>query len=122
MEITLVDPQKEAPALQSKSLLVIAVVSFRRSCKFQTIFLTGTLTDITNSYKNTDAPRYFTGHGVCLGFLSMSFILIAFQWFILGQINKRRDEEHPHPNDYTTEMKRAEMDSGDQASFFRYTR
>lgn len=55
-------------------------------------------------------------------FLCMSFMLIVFQWFILGQINKRRDEEHPHPNDYTTEMKRAEMDSGDQASFFRYTR
>ncbi|KAL5318051.1 hypothetical protein ACEPPN_015155 [Leptodophora sp. 'Broadleaf-Isolate-01'] len=49
-------------------------------------------------YKNTDAPRYFTGHGVCLGFLSMSFILIAFQWFILGRINMSRDAEHPHPS------------------------
>ncbi|CZT05389.1 related to allantoate permease [Rhynchosporium agropyri] len=73
-------------------------------------------------YRNGDRPRYFLGHGVCLGFLCMSFVLIVFQWFALGRINKRRDEEHPHPNDYSTEMKRLEMDSGDEASFFRYTR
>lgn len=51
----------------------------------------------------------------------MSSIIIVAQMFVLQQINKRRDEQHPPPSEYTTEMKVAEKDSGDQASFFRYT-
>ncbi|KAJ5038641.1 uncharacterized protein L3040_006322 [Drepanopeziza brunnea f. sp. 'multigermtubi'] len=72
-------------------------------------------------YRNQDAPRYYLGHGTCLGFLGMSFILILAQMAILKFINKRRDKDHPHPSTYTTEMKVAERDNGDQASFFRYT-
>jgi hypothetical protein len=40
---------------------------------------------------------------------------------LLSAINKKRDQEFGSPEAYTTEMKRAEMDKGDGASFFRYT-
>lgn len=50
----------------------------------------------------------------------MSFILVALQMLILSRINKKRTEEHGDPALYTQDMRRAEMDKGDQASFFRY--
>jgi len=51
----------------------------------------------------------------------MSLVLIIFQIFILKRINKSRDDNNPRPEDYTSEQKKAEMDLGDRASFFRYT-
>lgn len=50
----------------------------------------------------------------------MSVILIIFQFFHLGAINRRRDRENPKPEDYTPEMKALEVDKGDRATFFRY--
>jgi sugar phosphate permease len=72
-------------------------------------------------YRNQDKPRYLIGHGVNMAFMGMSLILIVLQMFILSSINKKRDREHGRPEDYSVEAKRAEMDLGDQASFFRYT-
>lgn len=71
-------------------------------------------------YRNVDRPRYFIGHGVILAFLVMSFTLVVFQMFLLSYINKKRTEQHGDPALYTQDMRRTEMDKGDQATFFRY--
>ncbi|KAK2624059.1 hypothetical protein QTJ16_006693 [Diplocarpon rosae] len=92
---------------------------------FETRFMIDALTDwkiwMQSVYRNQDKPRYSLGHGICLGFLGISLAIVALQMFILTYINKLRDGEHPSPREYTSEMKKAEMDKGDRASFFRYT-
>jgi hypothetical protein len=50
----------------------------------------------------------------------MALILIIAQMFILSAINRKRDQDYGDPEDYTSAMKREEMDLGDEASFFRY--
>jgi MFS family permease len=72
-------------------------------------------------YRNQDKPRYFVGHGTILAFLGLALIFIVLQMFILNTINKKRDEQYGAPENYTSDMRRAEMDRGDQASFFRYS-
>jgi MFS family permease len=72
-------------------------------------------------YRNVDAPRYFLGHGTILGFLILSLIFIILQMIILTRINKKRDEKYGPPENYTADLRRAEMDEGDKASFFRYS-
>jgi hypothetical protein len=54
-------------------------------------------------------------------FLGLALIFIVIQMFILKAINKKRDEQYGPPDAYTSDMRRAEMDRGDQASFFRYS-
>ncbi|KAK5046504.1 hypothetical protein LTR84_008307 [Exophiala bonariae] len=72
-------------------------------------------------YRNQDKPRYLVGHGVIIGFISMTLILTVFQYFVLSAINRRRDRDNPKPEEYTQEMKDQERDLGDDASFFRFT-
>ncbi|KEF63294.1 uncharacterized protein A1O9_01271 [Exophiala aquamarina CBS 119918] len=72
-------------------------------------------------YRNQDKPRYLVGHGVLIGFISMTVSLTIIQYIVLGAINRRRDRDHPKPEAYTQEMKAAERDLGDNASFFRFT-
>lgn len=72
-------------------------------------------------YRSKDAPRYFLGHGVIMGFLTLSLVLVIVQFFALSAINRKRDAENRSPNEYTIEQKNAEMDRGDDASYFRYT-
>lgn len=72
-------------------------------------------------YRSKDLPRYFLGHGIIMGFLLMSLILIVLQFFVLSTINRKRDAENQNPAEYTNEQKYAEMDKGDNASYFRYS-
>lgn len=72
-------------------------------------------------YRNQDKPRYFTGHGTILAFLGLALIFIIIQMVCLTRINKKRDEAYGSPEGYTSDMKRAESDRGNDASFFRYT-
>jgi len=51
----------------------------------------------------------------------MTVTLTIIQYIILGAINRKRDRDHPKPETYTEEMKAAERDLGDNASFFRFT-
>jgi hypothetical protein len=52
----------------------------------------------------------------------MSFLLTTFMTIYLRRENARRDRENPtHPSDYTEEMKFAEREKGDNATFYRYT-
>jgi hypothetical protein len=51
----------------------------------------------------------------------MALLVVLAQWVLLKAINRKRDEQYGNPNLYTAEMRRAEADRGDQASFFRYT-
>lgn len=51
----------------------------------------------------------------------MSTILCIFMTLYLRRENARRDREYKAPADYTEEEKIAERESGDNATFFRYT-
>lgn len=54
-------------------------------------------------YPRRTGPRYFTGHGVVIGFLSMTFVLAAFMLVYLGRQNKKRDEVDAARGKYTEE-------------------
>ena len=54
-------------------------------------------------------------------FLGLALIFIIIQMVCLTRINKKRDEAYGSPEGYTSDMKRAESDRGNDASFFRYT-
>jgi len=77
------------------------------------------------SFRSKDAPRYFSGHGLLIGTVTMSLALCLFMHTYLKRENARRDAEMIarglHINSYTDEMKNAERERGDNASFFRYT-
>ncbi|RXW21582.1 hypothetical protein EST38_g4281 [Candolleomyces aberdarensis] len=77
-------------------------------------------------YRSTDAPRYFQGHGLLIGTVTMSFFLCLFMHIHLKRENDRREAEMKARgltslDQYTEEMKTAEREKGDDASFFRYT-
>lgn len=77
------------------------------------------------SYRATDAPRYFSGHGLLIGTTTMSACLCLFMTLYLRRENARRDmlmaEKDLTLDSYTEEMKEAERERGDNATFFRYT-
>ncbi|KAF8544935.1 major facilitator superfamily domain-containing protein [Trichophaea hybrida] len=77
------------------------------------------------SYRSTDAPRYFTGHGLLMCTLTMSCCLSIFMRYYLKKENARRDQlmvaQGYTLESYTEEMKEAEREKGDNATFFRYT-
>ncbi|KAG8803411.1 hypothetical protein FRC17_006182 [Serendipita sp. 399] len=77
-------------------------------------------------FQSKHAPRYFPGFGTLIATLSMSAILSLIMTIYLRRENARRDrvaKENgwPAPENYTEEMKEAEREKGDHASFFRYT-
>jgi hypothetical protein len=47
-------------------------------------------------------------------------ITVIIEWLALTAVNRKRDAEYGDPALYTEEQKRAEMDKGDNASYFRY--
>jgi len=77
------------------------------------------------AYRSTDAPRYFSGHGLLIGTTTMSCILSIFMTIYLRRENARRDalmaEQGLTLESYSNEMKDAEREKGDNATFFRYT-
>lgn len=76
------------------------------------------------SYRATDAPRYFSGHGLLIGTVTMSACFTIFMTLYLRRENKRRDELMASQGltlaTYTDEQKDAERERGDDAtvSFF----
>ncbi|KAI5781445.1 major facilitator superfamily domain-containing protein [Geopyxis carbonaria] len=76
-------------------------------------------------YRKTDAPRYFSGHGLLMGTTAMSCVLCIFMTWYLRKENARRDEAMREKgltlDDYTEEMRVSEREKGDNATFFRYT-
>ncbi|KAI5819542.1 major facilitator superfamily domain-containing protein [Pyronema omphalodes] len=77
------------------------------------------------SYRKTDAPRYFAGHGMLMGLIMMSCLLSVFMHIYLKRENVRRDrlmaERGLTLDTYTEEMRESERECGDDATFFRYT-
>jgi len=77
------------------------------------------------SFRSKDAPRYFSGHGLLIGTVTMSLSLCVFMHTYLKRENARRDAAMIARgltlNSYTDEMRYAEREKGDNASFFRYT-
>lgn len=77
------------------------------------------------AYRKTDAPRYFSGHGLLLATTTMSFFLCAFMRTWLIKENARRDEEAKAKgltlHDYTEEMKESEREKGDSASVSNFS-
>ncbi|TFK43569.1 major facilitator superfamily domain-containing protein [Crucibulum laeve] len=77
------------------------------------------------AYRATDSPRYFSGHGLLIATVTMSMCLCIFMNNYLKRENIRRDEAMAAQgltlDAYTEEMKLAEREKGDNATFFRYT-
>ncbi|KAF8458798.1 MFS general substrate transporter [Kalaharituber pfeilii] len=44
-------------------------------------------------YRQPNAPRYFLGHGLALGFLGMAAVVTVVQWYLLKRANLRLDKE-----------------------------
>jgi sugar phosphate permease len=72
-------------------------------------------------YIARDRPQYYPGHGTLIATLTMSTVLCTIMTIYLRRENARRDREHKAPSEYTPEEMRAERESGDNATFFRYT-
>lgn len=68
-----------------------------------------------------EKPHYFSGHLILLGTTTMSCCLSIFMTLYLRRENKRRDALHKAPSAYTRDEMMLEKDSGDNATFFRYT-
>ncbi|KAF8882837.1 major facilitator superfamily domain-containing protein [Infundibulicybe gibba] len=77
------------------------------------------------AYRKTDAPRYFSGHGLLIATVTMSCCLSIFMTIYLARENARREEamcaQGLTLDKYTEEMKVSERTKGDNATFFRYT-
>lgn len=72
-------------------------------------------------YREKDSPRYLQGHAVLLATTSMSCVLSIFMTIYLRRENKRRNEIHKHPDQYSHDERHVERENGDNATFFRYT-
>ncbi|KIM33273.1 hypothetical protein M408DRAFT_152109 [Serendipita vermifera MAFF 305830] len=88
----------------------------------------GNLGGIVSSFLflSYQSPRYFQGFGALIGLSSMSCFLSILMTIYLRRENARRDAYAaanglPKPEDYTDEMREAEREKGDYATFFRYT-
>lgn len=72
------------------------------------------------SFRAVDAPRYFSGHGLLIGTVTMSTILCIIMHTYLVRENARRDADMQAQgltlDDYTEEMKYREREKGDNAS------
>lgn len=64
----------------------------------------------SNIFLADEAPRYWTGYGLCLGFLTIAIISCLFLRSVLQRINVRRDR-------YTAEAEvREQYSEGESAS------
>ncbi|KAF7510462.1 hypothetical protein GJ744_006741 [Endocarpon pusillum] len=77
-------------------------------------------------YQSKYGPRFFNGHGILIGTITMSFVLSTFMTIYLRRENARRDKEAAALgkmtlDDYTQEQKDEQRHDGDYATFFRYT-
>ena len=72
------------------------------------------------AYRTADSPRFYSGHGLLIATVSMSFCLCLFMHLYLVRENRRRDAEMTSKGltleDYTHEMKAAEREQGDYAT------
>ncbi len=72
------------------------------------------------SFRSKDAPRYFSGHGLLIGTVTMSLFLCIFMHIYLVRENSRRDIEMAARgltlDSYTEEMKYEEREKGDDAT------
>jgi len=83
------------------------------------------------AYRGTEAPRFYAGHGMLIGMLTMSLVLSTLMHIYCKRENARRDDELRArtgvtgpivvEDHYTEEMRYAEREKGDDASFYRYT-
>jgi sugar phosphate permease len=76
-------------------------------------------------YRSTEAPRFVSGHALLISTITMSTILATYMHIWLRRENARRDREMEAKgltlDTYTEEMRVAERERGDDATFYRYT-
>lgn len=72
------------------------------------------------SFRAKDAPRYFSGHGLLIGTVTMSLLLSLFMHLYLKNENARRDAAMQSQGltleSYTEDMKHSEREKGDDAT------
>lgn len=76
-------------------------------------------------YLKKNSPRFMSGHAALIGLITMSIVLSTFMTLYTRRENARRErwavQNNLQPGNYTEDQKAAERQSGDHASFFRYT-
>lgn len=79
----------------------------------------------SNIYLANEKPRYTTGYGISIGFISMAIVAAGVMMFALSSINSKRSryvEENGGPDSVTEkdgEVALTEM--GDKSPLFKYT-
>jgi len=72
------------------------------------------------AYRSTESPRYFSGHGLLIGTVSMSLVLSFVMHVYLRRENARREASMLAKgltlDSYTEEMKYSEREKGDNAT------
>jgi sugar phosphate permease len=80
----------------------------------------GNLGGICSSFVYLDPPQFHIGHGVIMGWLTLSILLSCFAMWDYKRINKRKEElcrERGITDDHRDEFR----DMGDESPLFRYT-
>lgn len=73
-------------------------------------------------YPKEDAPRYYTGHGVCLAYCVLSFATGAFMAVYYSRANaKKQARNAARTVPWTEDEKKQYQDEGDKVDWFKYT-
>jgi hypothetical protein len=74
----------------------------------------------SNFYRRKDAPRYFLGHGLEIGFITMGIIAASIQLIGYRRVNAKR-EKALLDSEHNTSTPEELSELGDKAITFRYT-
>lgn len=106
------------------------IAAFVYQTKYAPRYVTSTLFTMPRFFlllsNKSYVSRFFNGHGILIGTITMSFVLSTLMTVYLCRENARRDREAAAlgkmtMDDYTQEQKDEQRHRGDYATFFRYT-
>ena len=73
-------------------------------------------------YPKEDKPRYYKGHGVCLAYCVLSFILALVMVIYYKRANSQKEARNAARHaPFTAEEKKQFEDEGDSVDWFKYT-
>ncbi|CAK4030680.1 MFS general substrate transporter [Lecanosticta acicola] len=75
----------------------------------------------SNFYRQSDAPRYYLGHGLEIGFITMGIVAATIMIFTYKRINAKRAERVADGFEADAASVQELSEQGDRAPTFRYT-
>lgn len=73
-------------------------------------------------YPREDAPRYYTGHGVCLAYCVLCFFLALWMTIYYARANRQKEARNAaRERPFSPEEKKMYEDEGDNVDWFKYT-